>query len=216
MALLLNRVTTPLQWCLMRQGSRRFALLGKATLSGLEPFGGADPSRAWALTSELGCLRLERLRGDEEITGENCFLPNLFSNDYGVSGAEDAPHLTRAVFGLLPAELQRLLATLRRGCHPTLGWTHEELRCSLSACLIPAGWPHVVVSNSPLFGNVVSLESFLRLVISSLPQGRLVLNAPGLHPVFQEMVKLLLMPRPGLPYHRDLLELAPVGLTAAK
>jgi hypothetical protein len=216
MALLLNHLTTPLQWCLMRKGSRRFALLGKAGLAGLEPFGGDDPSRAWALTSELGCLRLERLIGDEEITGEHCFLPNLFSSDYGVSGGPDAPALTRAVFGLLPTELKSLMAALRRGNHPAMGFAHEELRCSLSACLIPPGWPHVVVSSSPLFGNVVSLESFLRIVISSLPQGRLVLGMPGLHPVFQEMVKLLLMPRVGLPYTRDTLELAPVSLTAVE
>lgn len=209
-------LSTPLQWCLLRKGRRVFVLLGKATRSGLKPFTRDDLRRGWALTSELGCLRLERLAGDEEVTGECCFLPNPFSYDYGIIGAEDSPELTRAVFGLLSSELEHLITVLRRGSFPVLGYSHETLKCSISNCIIPGGWPHLVVSNMPLYGNVVSIESFLRVVITSLPQGRLVLRAPSLHPVFQEMVKLLLVPRRGLPYTSEMLELTPTAQLAAK
>jgi hypothetical protein len=206
---------TPLQWCLMRKGSRSFALLGKPTPAGLAPFSRTDISRAWAVTSELGCLRLERLSGEEEVTGESCYLPNPFSYEYGIIG-DDSPELVRAVFGLLPAELEQLVTVLRRGSFPVLGYSHETLRCSISTCVIPGGWPHVVVSNVPLYGNVVSVESFIRIVITSLPHGRLLLRVPSLQPVFQEMVKLLLVSRRGLPYTKDVLELAPAGRLAEK
>ena len=215
MALSLNTLSTPLQWCLLRKGRRVFALLGKATPSGLETFSRDDIPRAWALTSELGCLRLERLTGEEEVSGESCYLPNPFSYDYGIIG-DDTPELTRAVFGLLSSELEQLVTALRRGSFPVLGYSHENLRCSVSSCIIPGGWPHVVVSNVPLYGNVVSVETFVRIVITSLPNGRLVLRAPGLHPIFQEMVKLLLVPRRGLPYSKEVLDLAPAGRLAAK
>jgi hypothetical protein len=215
MALCLNNLSTPLQWCLLRKGRRVFALLGKATPYGLETFSRDDLRLNWALTAELGCLRLERLAGDEEVSGESCFLPNPFSYDYGIIG-DDSPALTRAVFGLLPAELEQLVTALRRGSFPVLGYSHETLRCSVSGCAIPGGWPHVVVSNVPLYGNVVSVESFMRIVITSLPHGRLVLRSPGLHPIFQEMVKLLLVPRRGLPFTNEVLDLAPANRLAAK
>jgi hypothetical protein len=192
-----------------------FALLGKATPYGLETFSRDDISRSWALTSELGCLRLERLAGDEEVSGESCFLPNPFSYEYGVIG-DDTFELARAVFGLLPAELEKLVTVLRRGSFPVLGYSHEILRCSVSGCIIPGGWPHVVVSNVPLYGNVVSVESFIRIVITSLPQGRLVLRAPSLQPVFQEMVKLLIVSRRGLPYTKEVLNLVPADRLTAK
>jgi hypothetical protein len=216
MGLCLNMLSIPVQWCLLRKGSRLFALLGKATTSGLESFSRDDISRAWALTAELGCLRLERLSGDEEVTGDHCFLPNPFSYDYGIIGADDSPELTRAVFGLLPSELEQLVTVLRRGSFPVLGYSRNSLKCSVSSCIIPGGWPHVVVSNMALYGNVVSMESFLRIVITSLPHGRLVLRFPNLHPVFQEMVKLLLVQRRGVPYTRELLELAPAHRLTAK
>jgi hypothetical protein len=216
MAMCLNMLSIPVQWCLLRKGSRLFALLGKATPSGIEAFSRDDISRAWALTSELGCLRLERLSGDEEVTGDHCFLPNPFSYDFGIIGAEDSPELTRAVFGLLPSELDQLVTVLRRGSFPVLGYSHNSLKCSVSSSIIPGGWPHLVVSNMPLYGNVVSMEAFLRIVISSLPQGRLVVRVPSLHPVFQEMVKLLLVQRRGLPYTKEMLELSPASHLAAK
>jgi hypothetical protein len=216
MGLCLNMLSIPVQWCLLRKGSRLFALLGKATPAGLQSFSRDDISRAWAVTSQLGCLRLERLSGDEEVTGQHCFLPNPFSYDYGIIGAEESPELTRAVFGLLSSELEQLVTVLRRGSFTVLGYSHDCLKCSVSSCIIPGGWPHVVVSNMPLYGNVVSMESFLRIVITSLPQGRLVLRAPSLHPVFQEMVKLLLVQRRGVPYTREMLELAPARPLAAK
>jgi hypothetical protein len=215
MALCLNTLSTPLQWCLLRKGRRVFALLGKPTPHGLEPFSRDDIARAWALTSELGCLRLERLGGDEEVSGESCYLPNPFSYDYGIIG-DDSPELTRAVFGLLSSEVEQLVTALRRGSFPVLGYSHESLRCSISSCTIPGGWPHVVVSNVPLYGNVVSMETFVRIVITSLPHGRLVLRTPSLHPIFQEMVKLLLVPRRGLPYTKEMLNLAPSDRLATK
>src|SRR6184192_2809868 len=97
----LNMVTTPVEMALMRKGSRVFALLGKATANGLEGFGRDDVGRGWAVTSEYGCLRLERMHGDEEVTGLDLFLPTPFSYNYGITGTTDAPELTRAVFGLL-------------------------------------------------------------------------------------------------------------------
>jgi hypothetical protein len=215
MALCLNNLSTPLQWCLLRKGRRVFALLGKATPHGLETFSRDDLRHTWALTAELGCLRLERLAGDEEVSGESCYLPNPFSYDYGIIG-DASPDLSRAVFGLLPAELEQLVTALRRGSFPVLGYSHENLRCSVSGCTIPGGWPHVVVSNVPLYGNVVSVESFMRIIITSLPHGRLVLRSPGLHPIFQEMVKLLLVPRRGLPFMNEVLDLAPANRLAAK
>ena len=72
--------------CLPRKGSRVFALLGKATPLGLAGFSREDASRSWALTAELGCLRLERLSGDEELTGQQLFLPLPSDYDYGLTG----------------------------------------------------------------------------------------------------------------------------------
>ena len=69
---------------LLRKRTRVFALLGKATSGGLELFGREDIARSWAVTSEYGCLRLERLSGDEEVTGLELFLPSPFSYNYGI------------------------------------------------------------------------------------------------------------------------------------
>ena len=60
------------------------------------------------------------------------------------------------------------------------------------------------------------LSPFMRIVLTSLPHGRLLLRVPSLHPVFQEMVKLLLVSRRGLPYTKDVSELAPAGRLAEK
>jgi hypothetical protein len=216
MPLCLNMLNIPLQWCLLRRGARRFALLGKVTPAGLEPFSRDDLSRAWALTAELGCLRLERLTGHEEVTGEHCFFPTPCSYDYGILGATDSPATTRAIFGLLPSELDQLITALRQGSFPVLGYSHNTLKCSVTSGVIPPSWPHVVVSNVPLYGNVVSLEAFLRIVLTSLPHGRLVLRAPALHPVLQEMVKLLLVQRQGVPYTEEMAQLAPANALTAK
>ena len=101
MALCLSKLTTPMPGCLLRKGPRVFALLGKATPLGLAAFSREDVSRSWALTAEFGCLRLERLSGDEEVTGEQVFLPLPADYDYGLTGPDKSPELTRAVFGLL-------------------------------------------------------------------------------------------------------------------
>ena len=216
MPLVLNMLNVPLQWTVLRRGRRVFALLGKPTPSGLTAFSAEDISRSWALTAELGCLRLERLTGYEEVTGEHCFLPTPFSFEYGILGASDSTQMTRSIFGLLPSELDQLTTVLRQGSFPVLGYSHNALTCSVSSCIIPPSWPHIVISNVPLYGNVVSLETFMRTVISSLPHGRLVLRSPNLHPVFQEMVKLLLSPRPGVPYTKEMLELTPTNVLAVK
>src|SRR5437868_505550 len=93
MAIYLNRLSTPVQRCVLRKGSRVFALLGKATPFGLTPFAREDVCGSWALTAEFGCLRLERLAGDEEVAEERLFLPTPFSPDYGVTGGEQSAEL---------------------------------------------------------------------------------------------------------------------------
>src|SRR5208337_4129871 len=133
----LSKLTTPMPGCLLRQGSRVFALLGKATPLGLAAFSRHDVSRSWALTAEFGCLRLERLSGDEEVTGQQLFLPLPADYDYGITGLDKSSDTTRAVFGLLASELEQLVSTLRRGGFPVLGFSQQDLRCSLTCCVIP-------------------------------------------------------------------------------
>ncbi len=210
MALCLGKLSTPIPGCLLRQGPRVFALLGKATPLGLSAFGREDVSRSWALTAELGCLRLERLSGDEEVTGEQVFLPLPSDYDYGITGPQKTPELNRAVFGLLASELEQLVTVLRRGSFPVLGFSQRDLRCSLTCCIVPGYWPHVVTSNMALHGNVVSLEAFMRVVVASLPQARLTARFPQLKPVFEQMMRLVVRPRHGIPYSREMLELAPM------
>ena len=172
-------------------------------------FSREDLSRGWALTAELGCLRLERLGGDEEVTGQQVFLPLPADYDYGITGPDKTPELTRAIFGLLVSELEQLVSVLRRGGFPVLGFSQRDLRCSLTCCIIPGYWPHLVTSNMALHGNVVSLEAFVRVLVASLPQARLSARFPELQPVFEQMMRLVVRPRRGIPYSREMLELAP-------
>ena len=216
MPLALNMVSTSVQWSLLRKGSRVFGLLGKATPSGLTFFTRNDISHGWALTAEFGCLRLERLSGDEEVTGDRLVLPSPFDYDYGLSGPNESPELTRAVFGLMPAELDLLVSVLRRGSFPILGFSQTDLRCSISSCIIPGHWPHVVISNMALYGNVVSLETFVRVMVCSLPQGLLGVRYPSLQPVLKEMMKLMVVQRRGALYSKEMLDLAPTTALAAK
>jgi len=209
MALCLSKVNTSMPGCLLRKGPRVFALLGKATPLGLAAFSREDVSRSWALTAELGCLRLERLGGDEEVTGQQVFLPLPADYDYGITGPDKTPELTRAIFGLLVSELEQLVSVLRRGGFPVLGFSQRDLRCSLTCCIIPGYWPHLVTSNMALHGNVVSLEAFVRVLVASLPQARLSARFPELQPVFEQMMRLVVRPRRGIPYSREMLELAP-------
>jgi len=67
----------------------------------------------------------------------------------------------------------------------------------------------VVISNMALHGNVVSLEAFLRLMVSSLPQARLSVRFPDLQPVFERMMRIVVKRRRGMPYSREMLDLAP-------
>jgi hypothetical protein len=200
--------------CVLRKGKRVFALLGKVTPVGLAGFSRDDVFRSWALTAELGCLRLERLAGDEEVTGEQMFLPLPSDYSYGVTGHENSTEMTRAIFGLLASELEELVSAFRRGGFPVLGFSQRDIRCSLTCCTIPGYWPHIVTSNMALHGNVVSLEAFVRVMVSSLPQARLIARYPDLEPVFKHMMRLVVRPRRGIPYSPDMLELAPVPVLA--
>lgn len=214
MSISLNRASGPLQRCVLHKGTRTFALLGKATGFGVTAFNRADLHRSWALTAEFGCLRLERLAGDEELTGGQIVLPTPTNYDFGVTGPGQGIETTRAIFGLLPNELEKLVSGLRQGSAPVLGYSRRDLRCSLSCCLIPGQWPHVVISNRAIYGNIVSLESFMRMVVSSLPEGRLGTRFPALQPVFKQMMKLRIVHRRGVPYSDELLETSPVTAMA--
>ena len=209
-------LTYTVERCVMRKGSRVFALLGRATASGIVPFGPHDLARGWAVTAEYGSLRLERLSGDEEPTGLELFLPTAFSLDFGIAGTSDAPALTRAVFGLLPAELEQIVSVLKRGSFPAPGFSREPLKCSVSSAVIPSGWPHVVLSNQPIYGNVVCLEAFVRILISSVPQGHLATRYPGLLPALKRIMTLVVTQRRGLPYHQDILNLVPAEALYSK
>jgi len=209
MAFCLSNLTTPIPACVLRKGPRVFALLGKATPLGLAAFGRQDVSRSWALTAEFGALRLERLAGDEEVTGQQLFLPLPAKYDYGITGPDKCPETTRAVFGLLASELELLVSVLRRDGFPVLGFSQRDLRCSLTCCVIPGYWPHVVTSNMALHGNLVSLEAFIRVIVASLVQGRFGARFPELQPIFERMMRLVVRQRWGTPYNMEILELVP-------
>ena len=212
----LNMISTSVQWGLLRKGGRVFGLLGKTTVGGIASFNRFDVASSWAVTSELGCLRLERLSGEEEVIGDHFYLPTPFSYEYGATGSSDSPEMVRAVFGLLPSELEQLVAVLRQGSFPVLGYSDTDLKCGISSTIIPAYWPHVVVSNMAVYGNTVSVEAFVRILVSSLPQTHLGLRHPSLQPVVKQMLKLLLVQRRGIPYTKEMLELAPADMLASK
>lgn len=212
----LNLISGSVEWAVLRKGTRVFGLLGKATPSGITSFRREDIGRSWAVTSEFGCLRLERLKGDEEISGLHLYLTTPFSYEYGIVGVDNAPELSRAIFGLLPHELEELVSGLRRGSFPVLGFSPGDLKCSISSAIIPASWPHVVVSNLALYGNVLSVESFVRILISSLPQGHISARFPKLQPVIKHLLRLMVVQRRGLPYCKEMLDLAPAAVPATK
>ena len=124
--------------------------------------------------------------------------------------------MTRAVFGLLPSELDQLVSTLRQGSFPVLGFSLNNTRCSISACVIPGSWPHVVISNLALYGNVVSVETFVRILISSLPQGQLTTRFPALQTITRQLMKLSIARPRGIPYNADVLNLSPAEFVAPK
>ena len=205
MAMTLNLMRRPVQRCLLRKGPRLFGLLGKLTPSGVAPFGSADLGQSWALTAEWGCLRLERLEGDEEVTGHQLFLPSASFYDYGVLGCNRSPEIARAVFGLLSWELDKVVSAMRRGGYPILGFSRSDAACGITGTIIPPDWPHVVTSSQATYGNLASLEAFARIVVSSLPQGRLSLRFPDLEPVFRQMLRLTMRPRGGVLFTREML-----------
>ena len=209
MPVCLSKLNTAAQGCVLRRGPRVFALLGKVTPSGPGPFSRRDLTACWALTAELGCLRLERLSGDEEVTGMQVCLPAPAAFDYGVTGGAESPDAARAVFGLLASELEALVSALRRGSYPMLGFSTTDLRCSISAGIIPAYWPHVVISNMALHGNLLSLETFMRVVVASIPQSHLGGRLLSLQPALRQMMRVVVSPRRGIPYTKETLALAP-------
>jgi hypothetical protein len=209
MAQILNMLDNPVEWVLARKDQRVFALLGKATSLGLAPFGRDDIGRSWAVTSEYGSIRLERMTGDEEITGLELFLPTALNYDYGIAGVSASPELIRAVFGLLPSELEQLATALRRGSFPILGFSPGDMKCCLTNSVIPGYWPHIVVSNLALYGNVVSVEAFVRVLVSSLPQGHLASRFPALQTVLRQVMKVSIARPQGIPYNTEILRLAP-------
>jgi len=206
----------PLEWRVLQKGGRVFALLGKATDAGIVPFEAKDVRRSWAVTAEFGCIRLERLSGDEHVTGLEVFLPSPFSYDYGIMGMSGATEITRTIFGLLPAEMEELVTALRGGSFPILGYSDPELKCSISSTVIPGRWPHVVVSNVAQYGNVVCLETFVRIIVSSLPNGHLGVRFPNLQGVAKEILQLMGTQRPGLPYYKEMLDLSIADVLATK
>ena len=216
MALSLKTLGTPIGWGLLRKGPRTFGLLGKATPSGLAPFGRADLDQSWAVTAEWGCLRLERLTGEEEVTGGLLVMPTPVSYDYGITGLPRAPEMVRTVFGLLPGEMDQLATALRRGAFPMLGFSRSDLRCSICSGVIPAFWPHLLLSNTPLYGNVICLESFARILVSSLAHVPIGDRVSGLQPVLHPLMKLTVAHRRGVPYTKGMLDLAPTPTLAAK
>jgi hypothetical protein len=212
----LNSLSTSVKWGVLRRGTRIFALLGKATPLGITAFSPYDVSGGWALTSELGCLRLEQLSGDEEVTGHQLILPTPFSYEYGVTGGDENGEMTRAVFGLLPSELEQLVTVLRLGSFPVLGFSQTDLRCCVTSSIIPSYWPHVVVSNLTLYGDAVSMEAFVRILVASMSQGRLLMRFPGLQKLVKQMLWVLILQRRGMPYNREILDVAAKNVLVAK
>jgi hypothetical protein len=176
---------------------------------GLAPFNRHDVGINWALTAEFGCLRLERLSGDEEVTGSRIFLPTASCYDYGVGGPEATLEVAKAVFGLLSFELEQLINVVRKGNVPMLAFSHTDMHCSVSTCVIPGYWPHIVISNLVSCGNLVSLETFMRIMVSSLPHGRLAVRYPGLQPLLTRMGLLVTLQRRGIPYSTEMVDFAP-------
>jgi hypothetical protein len=72
-----------------------------------------------------------------------------------------------------------------------------------------------VTSNLALYGNVISLEAFLRVLIASLSQGQLTVRYPTLQPILKRMTKIAVSARRGIPYVKEMLDFAPSGLTPA-
>jgi hypothetical protein len=56
----------------------------------------------------------------------------------------------------------------------------------------------------------------MRLVVSSLPTGRLGLRFPALQPVFKQMMKLMIVQRRGIPFSDEVVELTPSAVLAGK
>jgi hypothetical protein len=71
-------------------------------------------------------------------------------------------------------------------------------------------------SGLSLYGNVVSLESFMRILLSSLPQGALAVRFPSLQPVFKHLMKLAVVRRRGLPFTKEVIESVANPMPVAK
>ena len=203
----LKSLNTPVSNLLLRKGHRTFGLLGKVGACGLTAYGRDDIEKGWALTAEFGCLRIERLFGDESLTGDKLVLPTSGSYNFGITGPNESAETVRIVFGVSSSELELLVNTLRRGSFPLLGFSRGEQLCSISGAVIPPCWPHLVLSNMTLCGNVVSMETFMRITAASLPQNPLGTRFPVLQPVLRQVVKIVTASRHGIPYTSELFEI---------
>src|SRR5262245_61998483 len=112
--------------------------------------------------------------------------------------------------------MERLVTTLGGGSFPVLGVFLSECKCTIRSTIIPCFWPNVVVSNLPLYGNIICFETFVRVLVSSLPHGQLGLRFPGLQEVAKEILRLMGTQRSGIPYCKEMLELLPADLVTAK
>jgi hypothetical protein len=63
---------------------------------------------------------------------------------------------------------------------------------------------------------VLSVEGFVRLLVASLPHGRLAARFPALQPMLKQMMTLMIVHRSGLPYTNEVLNLAPAEALVAK
>ena len=106
------------------------------------------------------------------------FLPLPSDYNYGITGPDKSPETTRAVFGLLPSELEQLVSVLAARQFPGPGFLSAGPAMQPDVLHHPGYWPHVVISNMALHGNVVSLEAFVRVMVASLPQARLSVRFP--------------------------------------
>jgi hypothetical protein len=74
----------------------------------------------------------------------------------------------------------------------------------------------VVVSNLALYGNVISVETLLRVLLSSMPQGNLTVRFPGLQNMVKHILRLIVVQRRGIPYCKEMLDLVPSTVLAGK
>lgn len=189
-------LATPVMSVLLEHMGRSFGLLGGITATGLTK---VCSSTGWVLTAEYGFLRIEQLSGNEKV------LRSLLLTNDSFSAGEQC--VTRSVFGLLPDEWALLLAVLNKGNLPRMDYGPQEEICALTKCIIPRGWPRLVVSNGAFGLGNISLEAFIRTLGASPSIWFLARKHPVLKRVVQVIIRMCLAHRKGLPYHREVVRL---------